>query len=392
MATSEPVEGNVVLIRGSNGEKGQYAYRRTISKYIDNTGREFTKDIRKRLGTNLLKALAKARELDAECDALKRGETLLLSTPIGDYAEWYYGYIEKVAVSKFNPNPGLLGWKTIRGNIRVFVQHVGANLPIGKIGPLTIKGFLEMRKGKAEKSTVHGSLRDLRRLFNVALEKGHLKVNPCQGITVEKGLDKEPRLPTREEVQRLLGFLEANDPSMHGVVLALIFTAARLTEILTLDWFKVDCMNRKLTLVRRKIKDELTLDIAEPLRKHLESLWNSRNMPIRGLVFPNPETGELDNRNLIYRRFKKVVDRLGLGWLTLKIFRKYAATLVQEATGNIRDAQMLLGHGDSKTTEVYLRGGNAAARVRAVKALETSIGSDFGNFLGNSPTDETQKI
>jgi len=208
---------------------------------------------------------------------------------------------------------------------------------------------------------------------------------------VEKGLDKEPRLPTREEIQRLLGFLEANDRLLYGVVFALIFTAARLTEILTLDWVRVDCMNGRLTIVRRKVRDELTLDIAEPLRIHLESLWKAGNMPIRGLVFPNPQTGGLDDRSLIYRRFKKIADRLGLGWLTLKIFRKYAATLVQEATGNIRDAQMLLGHKDSHTTEMYLRGGNAAARVRAVKALEATAGRDFGNFLGNSQSDETQK-
>lgn len=391
MATSEPVEGNVILIRGSNGEKGQYAYRRTVSKLFDKEGKPYTKDIRKRLGTNLYRALAKARELDEESDALERGETLLLSTPIGEYAEWYFGYIEKEAVSRYSSRPGLLGWKTIRGNIRVFVGHIGANTPIGRINSLTIKNFLEKRKGQVEKSTVHGSLRDIRRMFNVAIAKGHLKANPCHGLTVEKGLDKEPRLPNREEIQRLLGFLEAKDPSMHGVILALIFTAARLTEILTLDWFKVDCMNGRMTLVRTKVNDELTLNMAEPLRKHLESLWNARNMPLRGLVFPNPETGQLDNRSLIYRRFKKVVGRLGLEWLTLKIFRKYAATLVQEATGNIRDAQMLLGHKDSKTTEIYLRGGNAAARVRAVKALEATAGRDFGNFLGNSQIGETQK-
>ena len=384
---TERLEGtNIHLCRGKSGNT-RYEYRRTV-RIIENGTR---KDIQKRLGKNLVRAQARARELDAECDALARGENLLLNAPLGEYAEWYYGYIEKEAVSKFNTKPGLLGWRTLRGNIRVFVRHVGAAVPIGRITPSMIQDFLDMRAGSVEKATVHGSLRDVRRMFNVAIRKGHLEKNPCAGFSVENGLDKEPRLPTREEIQMLLGYLEANHPSMHGAVLALIFTAARLTEILTLDWLRVDCMNGRLTLVRRKRNDEHTLTIAEPLRRNLESLWKAGNMPVRGLVFPNPKTSRLDTRNQFYRRFKRVARRLGMDWLTLKIFRKYAATLVQEATGNIRDAQMLLGHSSSHMTEMYLRGGNAAARVRAVKALEETVGRVVGNFCGDLQPADSQK-
>ena len=385
---AERLEGtNIHLHRESDG-KTRYEYRRTM-RNIENGGKR--KDVQKRLGGNLARALAMAKELDSECDALERGEKHLLNTPLGEYADWYYGYIEKEAVSRFSRKPGLLGWKTIQSNLRVFVHHVGAEKPLGRINPGLVQDFLDMRKGSVEKATVYGSLRDVRRMFNVAIKKGHLKVNPCEGLVVEKGLDKEPRLPTNEEVERLLGYLKTHSPSLYGIVLTLVFTAGRLGEVITLDWFRVDCMNGRLTLVRRKVNDELTLNMAEPLRKHLESLWKDGNMPIRGLVFPNPTTGKPDTRNQVYRRFKRVAERLGLGWLTLKIFRKYAATLVQEATGNIRDAQMILGHGDSHTTEIYLRGGNTAARERAVRALEATIGRTVGNFVGNLPTEEARK-
>jgi len=56
-------------------------------------------------------------------------------------------------------------------------------------------------------------------------------------------------------------------------------------------------------------------------------------------------------------------------WLTLKTFRKLAATWVMQGTRDIRAAQMLLGHTDIRTTQGYL-GGGAESRATAVKAIE----------------------
>jgi len=364
---------NIWRCRGPNGAN-RYEYRRLLPVIFENGKRSY-RDIRRRLGTNLAGAIAGAKRLDAQCDGLLRGEKTLANTTLGEFADWYIGYIRD--------ERRMLGWATVRGNVRAFVKHAGARLMVGAVSRLHIEEFLNARRRNVRPATVYGSLRDVKRMFNVGVQKGYLTDNPAAGMRVEKGLGAEPRLPKPEEVQKLLEYLKARNSNLHGIVLALVYTGARLGEIISLDWSRVNIPEGTLTLVRRKVHDELTLEIARPLREHLESLWNAAGLPIRGTVFLN-RNGEPHTRWRLYGRFKLSANRLGMPWLTLNTFRKFAATMVQEETGNTRDAQMMLGHTDLRTTEQYL-GRRRESRTRAVRALEARLGGKVGNFVGNSP-------
>ena len=56
--------------------------------------------------------------------------------------------------------------------------------------------------------------------------------------------------------------------------------------------------------------------------------------------------------------------------------------MAQETTGNTRDAQMLPGHSDMRTTELYL-GNRKESRAKAVRALEGRIGTILGTEVDN---------
>jgi site-specific recombinase XerD len=60
-------------------------------------------------------------------------------------------------------------------------------------------------------------------------------------------------------------------------------------------------------------------------------------------------------------------------WMSLKTFRKLAATHAVESTGNMRVARMLLGRTSVRTTEMYL-GREDGARARGVEAMAGYLG------------------
>jgi integrase len=370
------VEGYIWQCRGSNG-KIRYEYRRQL-RNLEKLDREY-KDIRKRLGPNLERAMAKAKIYDAECEAISRGETPMLKLTLGEYAEQYVAYIRDEAHH--------LGWKTVRGSIRAFVQHIGSQVPLHDVKRPQVEDFLESRRRKFRPVTIKGNLRDVRRMFNVGIQKGHLDLNPTMGIRVDKGSTEEPRIPTNEELKRLMEYLQVRRPWLNEIATILLYTGARLSEALGMEWVRVDFTTEKLTLNRRKVRDTLTLDMARPLAEMLNAKWMNSGMPKEGKVFANSK-GLEHLRGVVYVSFKKVARELGMSWLTLKTFRKLAATWVQQSTGDIRAAQKLLGHTSIRTTELYLGCGSEAKAI-AVKALEERVGlaigdGKVGNKVGNS--------
>jgi len=116
------------------------------------------------------------------------------------------------------------------------------------------------------------------------------------------------------------------------------------------------------------VGDELELVMAKPLSEGLYGLWMGAGMPKQGCMFLG-KTGKVLNRHRAYLSFKKVAKVLGMPWMTLKTFRKLAATWVAQSTHDVRAAQMLLGHTSLRTTEGYL-GAGAEARELAVRAIE----------------------
>lgn len=95
-------------------------------------------------------------------------------------------------------------------------------------------------------------------------------------------------------------------------------------------------------------------------------------MPKEGPVMVGQYSQHL-NRRLVYKRFKREACKLGFPWLTLKSFRKLAATWASSQPGDVRTPQLLLGHATSRTTEYYYLGETLKVRTQAVQALEARL-------------------
>jgi integrase len=366
----ERVEGIEGLWKTQDGRRRvQYEYRRLVplQPIFENgkTKRQY-KDIKRSVGGNLERAIAEAKRLNAEAEAILEGKAPRKRVTLTGFWDEY--------LTDIRDRRRLLGWKTTRANAGRFVSFIGS-VPLERIGKSDVERFFEGRRREVGPWTLIGIMRDVRRLFNAAIQQGYLERNPASGIRLARPGRKEPRLPSEDEVKKLFVYLKSGRPALYPITVFLLYTGCRLSEALTMTWNRVDLKAGRLTLARRKVNDEHGLVMARPLAVVLWDMWAVRGMPQDdSLVFLNRRVKPF-SRGDVFRAFKLFVRQIGMPWLNLKIFRKVAATWTMQAAG-IRAAQQLLGHGSIRTTELYL-GGGEESRVQAVRALEARMG-DIG--------------
>lgn len=363
------LEGSLWIENEGHGRK-KYIYRRLLPIF-ENGVRKGYKDVRRALGTTLERAQREAKRLDSECEVLKNGESPQRDAKLGDFVALF--------ISHIRDERGLQGWKTVKINVSAFLQHVG-DIPLRRITKTMVEGFLNKRKLVVRATTVNVYLRDLKRLFNAAVDRGYLEQSPVSKVSALKAASLPVRLPTQDEVGKLLAYLETRKPWLFRILVMLISTGTRLGETLALTWESVDFTQGTITFQRRKVQDYLKIPMGGVLKDVLWELWTDGGMPKTGTVFLSHAMKPY-TRTRVLNALKPDARKFGMPWLTLRTFRKLAATQAMEATGDIRVAQMLLGHTSVRTTELYL-GRGAEARARGVDAMNDFLSGAVRGKVG----------
>jgi len=380
------LEGNIWVRLESNRRKRYYYRKRT--RFFENGVRKY-KDERRSLGTNLGRAQQETARLDSQLDDQMNGKAARREATLGTFIDWYVVHIRD--------ERKLLSWKTMRINVTAFLNSTG-DRPLRSISTNDVVVFLSRRKLKVRPTTVNSNLRDVRRMLTVAVEQGYLESNPAAVLKPVPAKPQPMKIPTREEAGRLLDYLKNTSPWLHILVIFLLGTGCRLGEALALNWADVEMTRDVIILRRRKVQDELRIQLSGPLREMLWGLWHEHGMPKEGTVFQGPSGLPL-GRHTAFSAFKRTALKLGWPWLTLKTMRRTAATHVVESTGSIRNAQMLLGHTSAQTTEMYL-GRGEKARETALEtmagylegATEVKVGPKMGTTTGISTAKSGQQI
>jgi integrase len=120
-----------------------------------------------------------------------------------------------------------------------------------------IEVFRAARKaGGLSAVTVNQDLKLLRKMLNWAIRKEYLKQTPFKvesvnAITLDKEIPRNWRFNTEEDEQKLL---DAANPHLRAVIVALLDTAARPGEILSLQWRDVSLERHELVFRAEKSK------------------------------------------------------------------------------------------------------------------------------------------
>jgi len=182
-----------------------------------------------------------------------------------------------------------------------------------------------------------------------AVEMGYLAANPTRRVRPYGGSVPRQRVPTVEEMKKILASLDEEYPEVRVAFRMLIYIGARPSEVTRLRWEDVD-LERGLATVRlAKSNKPRGLPLTDALIEELKAL--PRRSP---WCFPSPHNSE-NTRNKWTYPWKRILTRAGLASSGLHIYdlRRGAGDDVVMQTGSTRQAADLLGHKDERITRAH---------------------------------------
>ena len=195
-------------------------------------------------------------------------------------------------------------------------------------------------------------------MFNWGIRKGYLKQTPFKvGTETVISLEREiPRSRRFEEVDDERRVLDAAGPHLRGVIIAMLDTACRPGEILSLQWRDVNLERHELTVRALKAKTRTARII--PISSRLAAVLEMRRLDPDGRPHPSDAYvfGDRIGRQIKSVRASWIVacQQVGLEDFQLRDLRHEAASRFEEAGVPINYVSNLLGHTNLTTTSRYL--------------------------------------
>ena len=231
--------------------------------------------------------------------------------------------------------------------------------PLGAITTDDIEAFRDARKAAGlSPVTVNHDLKLLRKMLNWGIRKGYLQRTPFKigtepAIFLQKEIPRSRRLESDEDEKRLL---EAANPHLRAVIVAMLDTACRPGEILSLQLRDVNLGRRELT-IRAENEKTRRLKLI-PISSRLLAVLDMRRLDPAGRPHG---PGAYVFGDSLGRRIKSVQEawqttreKAGLPDLQLRDLRHEAGSRFEEAGMPINYVSALLGHTNLTTTSRYL--------------------------------------
>ena len=267
--------------------------------------------------------------------------------------------------------------------------------PLDAITTDDIEAFRDARKAAGRSAvTVNHDLKLLRKMFNWGIRKGYVERTPFKigtepAITLQKEIPRSRRFETEEDEQRLL---DAANPQLRAVIIAILDTACRPGEILSLQWRDVNLERRELMVQAVKSKTRTARMI--PISSRLAAVLEMRRLDPAGKPFP-PEAYAFGNTvgersTSVRTAWENARDAAGLPGLQLRDLRHEAGSRFDEAGVPINYVSKLLGHADLTTTTRYLNI-NRRGLHRAMHQLEAHRTESLAQTL-HTPSEDAQDV
>ncbi|MCS7483098.1 tyrosine-type recombinase/integrase [Umezawaea endophytica] len=255
--------------------------------------------------------------------------------------------------------------------------------------------FLEALRRTTGTATAKTARSVVSGVLGLAVRHGALSTNPTRDTArLEGSRKKGPRALTRAERTRFLALLESDQNAVRwdlpDLTRFMMATGVRIGEALAVFWSDVDvelgtvAVDYTVTrvngvgLVRKSTKSEAgerTLPLPSWAVVMLKRRFAATDHP-DGPVFPDGLGGLRDPSNT-RRNIRNARGFDEFAWVTSHVFRKTAATILDEANLSARLVADQLGHSrPSMTQDVYL--GRKTVNRQAADALESAFDESGG--------------
>ena len=225
-----------------------------------------------------------------------------------------------------------------------------------EISELVVNEYVAYLFNKALKSsTVNRKLSSLKSFYLFLIKKKIISSSPLSEIITPKKDHHLPSSMSEDEVERLLRSpnieldLENRDKAMIEMLYA---TGMRISELINLKITDID-LERSVLKVLGKGSKERLIPFGEKALDSLNSYLEKRKKSLAKEVFIS-NRGKKMTRTGFWQRIKIYLSREGLkDSISPHTLRHAFATHLLNRGADLRSVQLLLGHSDLSTTQIY---------------------------------------
>jgi len=199
----------------------------------------------------------------------------------------------------------------------------------------------------------------LRQFFRFLQREERLSVNPVELLDSPRLPLKLPQVLSEPEVEALLGAVDASTPQgqRDAALLEVLYaTGLRVSELVGLTVKQVDLRRGVVRPLGKGHKERLVPMVPQAVDKLKRYLNEGRPRLLKGkeslYVFVNQRGGPL-TRQGFWKILQRYAQLAGLGRLSPHTLRHSFATHLLARGANLRVLQLLLGHADLATTQIY---------------------------------------
>ena len=207
------------------------------------------------------------------------------------------------------------------------------------------------RKGKKTRSIVR-SISALRSFYNFLLSDGKIPSNPLMDLEVPKFQVPVPKVLSEEEMKTLLALPAGEKHALRdATILELLYaTGLRVSELTGLKKSDINLEGGFIIASGKRSKERII-----PLGTYAREIMKVylRENRTEGSYLLSKRNGLPFTRQAIWKIIRKYGLRLGRGKISPHTLRHTFATHLLEGGADLRSVQILLGHEDISTTQIY---------------------------------------
>jgi integrase/recombinase XerD len=216
----------------------------------------------------------------------------------------------------------------------------------------------ELKAAGLGPQSVARTMVSVRNLYKYLILDGHMKYDPTVNVESPRSWQTLPKFLTKEEIERLFDGVDATtDEGLRDrAMLELLYASGlRVSELVAL---RLGDVNLDVGLVRcfgkgsKERQVPIGRSAVEWVRRYLPARRRMVADAAQDRLFATPKGG-LVTRQLFWRRLVAHGARAGLGHVTPHMLRHTFATHLLEHGADLRSVQLMLGHSDISTTQIY---------------------------------------
>lgn len=211
-------------------------------------------------------------------------------------------------------------------------------------------GFL--RAGQKKTRSLVRSISALRSFFGFLLRDGKVSTNPMMEVDIPRFRAPIPHALSEDEVTRLLDMPKSDKTALRDrTILELLYaTGLRVSELINLKKSDVNLEAGFVIACGKRSKERVV-----PLGSHARSILKSYLEyidPAVPFLFPNGRGGVI-TRQAVWKLLRQYGLKIGGVKISPHTLRHTFATHLLEGGADLRSVQVLLGHEDISTTQIY---------------------------------------